>query len=165
VHRAFLTLRSRGSWLLAGIAAVTIGLDQLTKALVRSRIEPTDRPVEVLPFLDLHHVHNSGVAFGLFSNQRALLLVGVALVSIALLAVLLWMGADRVTMAGAGAILGGAVGNMIDRIRLGHVTDFIDVPHWPAFNVADIAIVIGVGIVLVPQLRGTTPAEGAANGR
>jgi signal peptidase II len=98
-------------------------------------------------------VHNTGAAFGLFPDQSFALII-VALVSIVVLLLFVFLFSrrfpflnDRLGRLALGLILGGTVGNLIDRLRLGHVTDFIDIGIWPAFNVADSVVVIGVILV------------------
>lgn len=139
-------------WLLA--AAVVV-LDQLSKLAAVARL--MREPVEVTGFLNLSLVFNSGAAFGLLgdaSGWQNLLFVMVAIVvSFIIIAMVRRLGANDVqVLAGLMLILGGAVGNLIDRLRLGYVVDFIDfyygVWHWPAFNLADAAITVGA-ILLV----------------
>ena len=134
------------------VAVLTIAVDQAVKALVRSNIAVGER-VDVVPGVHLVHVRNSGVAFSFFSGGGWLLIViGVAAVA-ALLTFFLTHVRRPLAWLPTGLLLGGAVGNLIDRLRAGAVTDFIQLPHWPAFNIADMAITIGV-IVLVYVLEG-----------
>ncbi|MDO8189563.1 signal peptidase II [Conexibacter sp. JD483] len=150
-------------WLRAGaVALVVLVLDQLTKGLVRADVAVGEKN-EVLPFLDIGHVHNDGVAFGFLGGGGAIVLV----VTFAALALLVGFFARNPTRPllwlPTGMLLGGAIGNLVDRIRQGYVTDFIEFPHWPSFNVADIAITCGV-IVLVVVLEfghGRTAAAGS----
>jgi len=130
-------------------------LDQVTKALILAHL-PLGGSIAVIPgFFDLTHVHNPGGAFGFLAGMsaevRSLLFVAVSLVAAGL--ILYSTGRRRsaaVSVLRPGLIFGGAVGNLVDRIRFGIVVDFLDVYagtlHWPAFNVADSAITIGVGI-------------------
>ena len=139
------------------IALLVVAADQLTKIWVRSY--PEWPPIYEKGFFRLIHVHNTGAAFGLFQDQSFTLTI-VAVVGIALF--LFWAlflyrrfplltgMSDRIAL---GLILGGTVGNLVDRLRLGHVTDFIDVGIWPAFNIADSAIVVGVIIVIYSLFR------------
>jgi len=125
------------------VAAVVIAADQVTKALVRHNVERGTQDA-VLPGLDLVNVRNNGVAFGLFSNGKApvVLLTGAALLALVVYFALhtgkagLWFP--------TGLLLGGALGNIIDRVRHDAVTDFLDLPLWPAFNLADVSITFGV---------------------
>lgn len=125
------------------VLVVVLAVDQLTKAAVRGSLEVGERRDIVGP-VDLVHVRNTGVAFGAFSGGG---IVVVVLVAVALAALLAYFAthADRpLAWLPTGMLLGGSIGNIVDRIRIGAVTDFIKVPHWPAFNVADIAITLGV---------------------
>jgi signal peptidase II len=136
-------------WLRAGaVALVVLVLDQLTKALVRADVQVGEKN-EVLPFLDIGHVHNDGVAFGFLGGGGAIVLV----VTFAALALLVGFFARNPTRPllwlPTGMLLGGAIGNLVDRIRQGYVTDFIELPHWPSFNVADISITCGVVVLVI----------------
>ena len=127
----------------AVVALVVVAADQATKALVRANLEFGDRD-GVFPGIELVHVRNRGVAFGLFADGGlVLVLIGVASV-IALLAFFATHSRRPLVWLPTGLLLGGAAGNLIDRLRQGYVTDFIDLPLWPAFNIADTCITIGV---------------------
>jgi signal peptidase II len=143
----------------AAVTALVLGLDQATKALVRGSIEPREEH-ELLPVLSLVHVQNRGVAFGFLSGGGlpVMLVVGAAL---ALLVAFFARHADRALLwLPTGLLLGGALGNLVDRIHQGHVTDFVELPHWPAFNVADISITAGViALVLVLERHGRAAAD------
>jgi signal peptidase II len=129
------------------VALLTLGVDQAVKAIVRGSIAPTET-VDVLPGVHLVNVRNTGVAFSMLSGGGALpIIVGVLAVG-ALLAFFVTHLRRRLVWLPTGLLLGGAAGNLIDRVRAGSVTDFIKLPHWPAFNVADIGVTVGV-IVLV----------------
>jgi signal peptidase II len=136
----------------ATVAVAVIVLDQATKALVRGGLDVGERR-ELLPFLDLVDVRNSGVAFGFMAEGGALLVVGTALALLALLAFFLTHSGRPLVWLPTGLLLGGAAGNLIDRTRDGSVTDFIKFPHFPAFNAADTAITLGV-VALVLVLEG-----------
>jgi signal peptidase II len=125
------------------VAAAVIVADQVAKAIVRANIEPGET-VDVIPGLHLVHTKNTGVAFSLFSGGGPLVVI-VALIALgALVAFFITHVHRRLVWLPTGLLIGGAAGNLIDRIRLGSVTDFVKLPHWPAFNVADIAVTIGV---------------------
>jgi signal peptidase II len=127
----------------AVVALVVVAADQATKALVRANVELGERD-GVFPGIELVHVRNRGVAFGLFEDGGLVLIViGVASV-IALLAFFATHSRRPLVWLPTGLLLGGAAGNLIDRMRQGFVTDFIDLPLWPAFNIADTCITIGV---------------------
>jgi signal peptidase II len=137
-------LISGRSALRAGALAVAVVVaDQVTKSLVRHnvRIGSSDG---IFPGVQLVHVHNRGVAFGLFVNGGVLLvIIGVAAVS-ALLIFFATHSRRPLVWLPTGLLLGGAAGNLIDRLDQGYVTDFIDLPLWPAFNLADMCITFGV---------------------
>jgi signal peptidase II len=128
-------------------AVLVIALDQLTKWAAFAAAEPGES-VSVLPGVTIGQTRNDGIAFGIFAGRPVLVL---GLMTFAL-TVLVWFYArhrDRpVLWLATGLLLGGAIGNAIDRIVLGYVRDFINLPGWPAFNLADMAITFGV-IVLV----------------
>jgi signal peptidase II len=133
---------------LGSVVAAAVAGDQLTKHVVVSRLRP-DEAAHVVGPLSIHRVENSGIAFGLFTSATSLV---IALTAIAVLWMLIYFarsGARHpVIPAGLGLLIGGSVSNLADRVRLGYVTDFIDFGWWPAFNLADSFIVIGVGILL-----------------
>src|ERR671935_1318082 len=143
---------------LVAVALAAVGADQLTKAVVASRLALYDE-VRVIGPLWIHHVQNSGIAFGLFASATSLviLLTGLAV------AWMLWFFARAgarhpVLPVALGFVIGGSISNLFDRVRLGHVIDFIDLRFWPAFNLADSFIVVGVlvllGALLLPQRTG-----------
>ncbi len=130
------------------IALSVVGVDQLSKYLIRANMEmgqsiPREGPV------GLHYTTNTGGAFGLFANQTFLLTMA-AVIGIAVLVLYLRYLPPRSTLlkVGLGLDLGGAIGNLIDRLRLGAVTDFIDIGFWPVFNLADSAIVVGTFLIV-----------------
>ena len=136
-------------WLgLAAIAAAASLADQLTKQLVSSTLSP-DGEVNVLGPLSIHRVQNSGIAFGLFASATAVVIVLTTVAVGWMLFFFARSGARHpVLPAALGLLIGGSVSNLVDRVRLGHVTDFLDLRFWPAFNLADSFIVIGVGVLL-----------------
>ena len=127
----------------AALLAAVLAADQATKALVRANVEVGSRD-GILPGVELVHTRNTGVAFSLFQGSGAPLIV----LTVAAMAGMLVFFARNPARAGAwvpvGLLVGGAAGNLIDRLARGSVTDFIDLPLWPAFNVADVAITFGV---------------------
>lgn len=145
------------SWL--GLSGLIIVLDQLTKFWVVSALKLGQR-VELAPFLNLVFVYNPGAAFSFLSDAggwQRWFFVALALAVSAWLTFLIRQHAsERLLPLAAALILGGALGNVIDRIRYGAVVDFVDVHaagwHWPAFNVADSAISVGVALLLWQQL-------------
>jgi signal peptidase II len=127
----------------AAVFVAVVGLDQATKALVRDSIVRGDEHA-VFPAVTLVNTRNTGVAFGLFSNGGALVAI-VTAVALGALLVFFTLHRNRpLAWLPTGLLLGGAAGNLIDRMREDAVTDFIKLPLWPAFNVADMAITFGV---------------------
>ncbi|MBI4208827.1 MAG: signal peptidase II [Deltaproteobacteria bacterium] len=134
-------------------------LDQITKILVEKGMRLGEISVAIDGILNLAYVRNAGAAFGLFSSIpssiRSPLFVTISLIAIGIIFFILRKIPSQKIMLPVGltSILGGAIGNLLDRIRLGYVIDFIDVHwkhiHWPAFNVADIAITVGVALILI----------------
>ena len=174
------TRQGRGVYFV--IAAVVLVLDQATKILVHAYLR--DRgPVPIIPdFFSLWYSLNSGGLFGYFSDWphpwRIALLTLLPTLAVILIGTYLARGneTDRVTLSGLGLILGGAVGNLVDRVVRGEVVDFLDVyvapsrlaswlidlfgtAHWPTFNVADSAIVVGAGCLIVRIVRPVTREE------
>jgi signal peptidase II len=137
----------RRAWFLL-LALAVVGLDQLAKWGIRSWIERGERWPEDGP-LRLVHVTNSGAAFGMLQGAAGMLAVVSVVGATALLVYLFNPGLDHPGLRlGLALMLGGAVGNLVDRVREGEVIDFLKVPHWPAFNLADSAISIGVVLLL-----------------
>ena len=141
-----------GAWQWAGLATVALAAvvaDQLTKSVV-TRTLPLDDSVHVVGPLSIHHVQNSGIAFGFFSSATAIVTAVTAIAVVWMLVFFARSGSRHpVLPAALGLLIGGSLSNLVDRIRLHHVTDFIDVRWWPAFNLADSFIVVGVAILLV----------------
>ena len=136
------------------VALLVLVLDQASKALVLARLVPV-APVELTPFLNLVVVWNPGVSFGMLGGVGASgpwLLIGLALLITAGFLVWLAWSTERLHATALGLVIGGAVGNVIDRLRFGAVLDFVDLHllgyHWPAFNVADAAITAGAVLLL-----------------
>lgn len=128
---------------MVGLAAVVIALDQATKAIVRGAVERGEQ-VEVVLGLRIVNVRNSGIAFGLLDDGGTLLLV-ITAVTLAVLVGWFASGPSRPGLwIAIGLLVGGALGNLIDRVDAQEVTDFVDLPAWPAFNLADVAITAGV---------------------
>ena len=132
---------------LGAIAVAAVGADQLTKQVVARTLVLGDE-VEIVGPFSIHHVQNSGIAFGLFSRATSVVIVLTAL-AVAWMLVFFARSGRRhpILPVALGFVLGGSIANLVDRIRLGHVTDFLDVRYWPAFNLADTFIVVGVAIL------------------
>lgn len=149
-RRAFQYQNAHWLWL----AGCVIVLDQITKQLVVRNFDLFDS-VALLPVLNLTHMHNTGAAFSILSGAPPWLFVILSLV--VAVGILVWLHlnphGERLMAAGLSLILGGALGNAIDRVARGYVVDFIDFHlgqwHWPAFNVADSAICIGAAILII----------------
>jgi signal peptidase II len=143
----------------AGLGAVVlaaIAADQLTKLIVASELS-LDEGLHVVGPFSIHHVQNSGIAFGLFASATSVVTVLTALAVGWMLLFFARSGSRHPVLPVAlGLLIGGSTSNLIDRIRLGHVTDFLDLRYWPAFNLADSFIVVGVGILFVALLLGET---------
>ncbi len=161
----------RGKWLNVGFfltALLVVAADQLSKMWIGSY--PEEQAIFKAGFFRIIHTHNTGAAFGLFQGQSFALTI-VALVGVAaLLAYALFFYRhfplldNRLSKVALGLVLGGTAGNLIDRLRFGYVTDFIDVGIWPTFNIADSAIVVGV-IILAYSLCSLARAEKHGDGQ
>lgn len=156
-------------WIGAGCAAGALVLDLATKAWAIALAPKLVYGIEVLPVFNLVLAFNRGVSFGLLSSASPLapyLLVVLGLLIVAFLGVWLWRTESQLESVALGAVIGGAVANIVDRARDGAVTDFLDFHlgqyHWPAFNLADVAIVGGALLLVVSSLR---PSFGKAHTR
>lgn len=145
-------------WVILGTAAIVVALDQLTKRWIEANL-PIGSSLVPFPslsdFFTITHFTNTGAAFGLFRDQGILLLVIALVVLVAVIVYARYLPLERpLVQLALGLQLGGAIGNnLIDRLRLGHVTDFIYFHFWPAFNVADMAIVSGVALLALVLLQ------------
>lgn len=152
---------SRSLWY--GVAAAVFAIDRLTKWIIETHVSLLDNHIVIPGFFEIVRSQNRGAAFGLFAETdsawRTLLLIGFSVMALVALTVMLWRSSrlDRTTAAALALILGGAMGNVFDRVRWGTVTDFLlfYIGHyqWPAFNAADSAIVIGSGLLLLDFLK------------
>lgn len=148
---------------LVPIALAVVALDQLTKALIRAWLAEGEAWPGPSGLLQISHVENSGAAFGILQGAGPLLFVTTAIgVAVALAYLLLAPPGGRLHGGALALIMGGAIGNLIDRAFRGTVTDFIDPTHYPAFNLADSSIVVGVSLLLLLSLRWE---RGAAPGK
>ena len=143
------------------VTALVIVLDQLTKWMAEAYLEFA-QPVAIFPHLNMTLAYNYGAAFSFLGDQGGWQRWFFAILAVAVCVVIVnWLrklSKTRVAMAAALAlVLGGAIGNLIDRVRIGKVVDFLDFyignSHWPAFNIADSAIFIGVAILLFDEFR------------
>lgn len=152
--------RSGFAWL--WLTALVLVLDQASKVAVQAYFAPYQDVVAITPFFNLVHVHNTGAAFSLFADQtgwQRWFFLSVAMVASGVILWLLRGTRGRASFCIAlTLILGGALGNVIDRLAYGHVIDFLDFHvagwHWPAFNVADSAITVGAGLLIWDGLWG-----------
>lgn len=136
------------------ISSLVIIADQITKHLVRVYIKSYE-VMNILPFLRIVHIRNEGAAFGLFKGFGNITFIIISIIAIIVVIYLLFRDKrDRINLS---LILGGATGNLIDRIIYGNVTDFIDLYagrfHWPAFNIADSALTIGISLMFFNHLK------------
>jgi signal peptidase II len=150
-NEASLSGRLSSFLMLLGVAIIVLVLDQLTKSWVSTSLAEGGwwSPLPGLwRVFRVTHITNSGAAFGIFPNQGNFFIVIAVVVALAIVLYYRYLptGSWLVRLS-LGLQLGGAIGNLLDRIRYGHVVDFIDIGFWPIFNVADIAIVTGVGIL------------------
>lgn len=149
----------RSPWPRAGLVlAVVLLLDQVSKALVRARVDlGSEDPI--FPAVTLVHSRNRGVAFGAFADGQTVVVIVVALAIVALTVYFATHLSRPLVWLPTGLLMGGALGNVIDRVRDGAVTDFIKLPAWPAFNVADMAITFGVLALIYVLERRTQDDE------
>jgi signal peptidase II len=133
---------------LAAVAFAALAADQLTKYVVTSKLS-LDDSVHIVGSFWIHHVRNSGIAFGLFSQATAIVIVLTGAAVLWMLVFFARSGARHPVLPVAlGLVIGGSLSNLLDRVRLGYVTDFLDLRWWPAFNLADSFIVVGVLVLL-----------------
>lgn len=149
---------------LLSIAAAIILLDRITKILVSQHLEMGEAHTVIPHVFRITHVLNTGAAFSAFAESAnpetvRLALIAFSVAAVVVVGVMLWRSAQTITLSGVALalILGGAIGNLYDRIRLHHVIDFLEVHiahyHWPDFNIADSAIVIGACLLLLEIFR------------
>ena len=149
-----------------------VGLDQLTKWLVDRVMDLHDSRVVIEGLLSLTYVQNRGAAFGVFSDaelpHQSMVFSLVSIAALCAIAAYAWRlpAASRLPQTALALIMGGALGNLLDRARLGHVVDFVDVfwnaHHWPAFNVADSAITVGVFLLILDMVLSPEAAQPVA---
>jgi signal peptidase II len=139
--------------LVACVAGGVFLVDLLTKALVRERMDVGERISVIGDLLVLQHIHNRGIAFGLFNGAGGWVVFLTLIVGVVLALTLTQVATeDNWIMYGIALIAAGASGNILDRLQRGYVTDMIQLPRWPTFNVADIAISVGVVLVIISNL-------------
>ncbi|MBI4837738.1 MAG: signal peptidase II [Nitrospirae bacterium] len=143
-------------WLFAGIiSASVIILDYITKQAIVEYVTPYES-IDLIPFLRIVHVRNPGAAFGLFSGLSNYVFIAIYLAAMSLIIIYALKSLHGLELFASALIIGGATGNLIDRLTVGKVIDFIDFFisdwHWPAFNVADSALTVGIIIFLIANL-------------
>jgi signal peptidase II len=138
---------------LVAVAVVAVAADQITKSLA-TRTIGRGEVVELLPFFDLRRIKNTGIAFGQFTQQQSIVMV-LTVAAIAWMFVFFARSGARSPFfpPAVGMLAGGALSNLVDRIRDGGVTDFLHIHHWPIFNLADSFIVVGVALLLLGLLQ------------
>lgn len=151
------TARRRAARRAALVAVLVLAVDQLTKHTLGTWIQP-GQVRHVLPGLTLVYERNTGVAFSFLAGTGALVFVVTAAALVALISFLMLRPGRRLLWLPTGMLVGGAIGNLIDRVALGSVIDFIKLPHWPAFNIADTCITLGVIILVLVIERGSANA-------
>jgi signal peptidase II len=157
----------RAQWIaLLLVACAAVMADQFTKQVV-GRTLALGESVDIVGPFSIHHVQNTGIAFGLFASRTSLV-IAVTAVAVGLMLWFFARSARRhpVLPVALGLVLGGSIANLIDRVRLGHVTDFLDLVAWPAFNLADMFIVVGVAVLFGALVLAERPhrAHGSRNG-
>jgi signal peptidase II len=144
-------------------AGAVVVLDQITKRMAEYYLLQTpDHSISIVgELLRLTYVSNRGAAFGILQNQSILfVIVGIAVIGAILVSYRYFPKMSLLLNIALGLQLGGAIGNLMDRIRLGYVVDFVDIAIWPVFNVADSAIVVGVGVLAFHMLKGSEERDG-----
>lgn len=142
----------RGPRVAVALAAAVLAADQISKAIARAELD--GGRVEQLPLgFKLELFSNDGIAFSLFDGGGVAISIISMIAFAGLIAFLVVSAEGHIPWVPIGLLAGGALGNLVDRIRIGAVTDFIDPSRWPAFNIADVAITVGVVLVVLDQLR------------
>jgi signal peptidase II len=152
-------MKNKYLWVASTIGAVLV-LDLLTKYLIETRVRLYSSITVIPGFFNITHVRNRGAAFGILSTTpviwRSLFFITVTIIAVAVIARLIWKTQERLSLIAFSLIGGGALGNLVDRIRYGEVVDFIQwyvkSYYWPSFNIADSAISAGVGLLVIEML-------------
>ncbi|GBE05697.1 MAG TPA: signal peptidase II [Nitrospirae bacterium] len=144
------------------VVFAVILLDYFTKWIIETRVHPRE-VINVLPFLNIVNVKNTGAAFGMLSGLDNRIFIAIAIIAIILVITYILKTTDNFEALSVSLILGGAVGNLLDRLKIGKVVDFIDFFagewHWPAFNVADSALTIGIILFVLANIRHSKKVE------
>ena len=153
--------RSRTGAVLYAVAVAVLALDQLTKALIVASYQVGDSVAILGPVLSFTRRTNTGGAFSVLQNHpAALMAITAGVLLLLLLAGPRFAGSRPSALVALGLIAGGAGGNLLDRLRLGHVVDFLDFHCWPVFNVADVGITVGAGLLLLTAFLTDKPKRG-----
>lgn len=163
-------MKNKYLWV-GSIIGIVLVLDQITKYVIQTHVRLNDSITVVPGFFNITHVRNKGAAFGILSTLpefwRSAFFITVTLVAVAAISVLIIKTHERLLVYAFSLIAGGAIGNVVDRIRYGEVVDFIQwyvkSYYWPSFNVADSAISIGVVLLAFEMLFGTSAKSQAPN--
>ena len=147
------TSRRTGLLVALGLAVAVFLLDQGLKALVEGSMRPGESITVIPDFLSITHIRNDGGAFGILGGSPLVLLIGSVVAVVIVIWMLLTGRPSRLTTLGCGLILGGAAGNLLDRLSTGEVTDFVHFSFWYVFNAADAAITVGVAALLLTALH------------
>ena len=140
-------------WLIYSTAIAIVGADQAAKFGAFHWLQPAGS-IPLTSWLNLTWATNTGGAFGVFETNAGRLAAVAAAVVVGLILIAPHLGSSRLLAFGIAGIMGGAVGNLIDRMRVGYVIDYIDLGFWPVFNIADIAISVGAGLLIIATLLG-----------
>jgi len=152
----------RKNMLISSVALFIVVLDYITKRIVAANLLPHES-INILPFLRIVYVENKGAAFGLFSALGNNIFVLISVITISFIVIYSFKFAKGLEIYSFSFILGGAIGNLIDRLTIGKVIDFIDLFmgkwHWPAFNIADSALTVGIVLFILINLRNSRSKE------
>jgi len=162
--------RATSTGLALALALSVFLIDQVSKRLIQGSLRPGESIPAIPGVLRISYTRNDGGAFGILGGQSGLLLIGSAVAVAVVLWMLLQRPPARATALGCGLILGGAAGNLLDRLTAGDVVDFLDLEfwplrEWPVFNTADIAIVLGVAVLFLAALRPEATQQEATSDR
>ncbi len=150
--------RLKKGFLIPLIAILVIILDVITKMIIVKQVAHHEI-IKVLPFINIVHIENKGAAFGLFASLGNTFFIIISIIAILFIIYYLKTVQSRIELISLSLVLGGAIGNFIDRVRFGKVTDFIDFYvnawHWPSFNVADSALTVGIILFLWANIFGS----------
>ena len=156
-------MEARRAWARAlAVTGIVVALDQVAKQIAITHVTRTD-PAEVIFGFKISNVRNDGIAFGMLGGASDAVVIALTLAALGLLVGYFALNATRPELwLSVGLVVGGALGNLADRARIGAAIDFLDPPMWPAFNLSDIAIVMGVGLLVLAILSPEAHGDAAA---